>query len=245
MSAEYRLVKLDRVSSTMEVAWQLVDAGAASWTVVRAEEQTSGRGRLGRRWISPRGGLWFSIIIRGFDVPDEPQLASIAACVAVAKALEELYGVKPLLKWPNDVMVGGKKIAGVLVEARARGRVLEALVIGVGVNANVDSRALKDQGLGATSLLEILGRPVDLDELLAEIVVGLKRLLRSSRRAIVEEYRARLGTLGKPVRVVLATGEVEGVAVDLLDDGSLVVESEGRRLVVRTGDVYMLREKEG
>ena len=152
------MVRFDRVSSTQDVARKYAEDGRE--VVVVAEEQTGGRGRLGRKWFSPRGGLWFSVVLRRIETP--VTLVCLAAGLAVAEAVEELTGLKPCLKWPNDVLINGRKVCGVLVEGKFTGEKLSYLIVGVGLNVNIPLDSFPPSIRGkATSLLNELGAKVN------------------------------------------------------------------------------------
>lgn len=241
------LVVLGRVGSTNAVALDAAAAGADEGLVVVADEQTAGRGRLGRSWQAPPGAcLLCSVLLR----PDEEALAEIGflltGCVALAarEAAARLAGVACGLKWPNDLLVGGKKLAGVLAERAVDGGV----VVGIGCNLATPFPGCWPDG--ATSLEEASGRLVGRDAFLEAFLAGLERrygLLApaapaAGRRVVLEEVRSALATLGAAVRVHLPSGEVvDGVATALRDDGRLVVATGSSELVVEAGDVVHLR----
>ena len=229
------------VPSTQERAKELAREGAPHGTLVVAGVQTGGRGRLGRAWSSPAGGLWMSLVLR----PEIPAIhaprITLAAAVGVAKALREM-GVEAEIKWPNDLLVGGRKVCGILAEAGfGRSGGLEFAVLGVGINANVDPASV--EGLGGTSLRAELGREVDLVRLLAAVLGGLEvELARlNDFEAIASDWRSLSCTLGRRVRVRRAGGVVEGLAVDLGPDGELLLETGDGRVALFEGEVERLR----
>jgi len=219
------------LGSTSDVAKQLARQGAPEGTVVCAEQQSSGRGRMGRSWYSPRGGLWFSLILRPRLPLHRLNLISLMLGLGVAEVVERLYGVEAELKWPNDVLAGGKKLCGVLLETEAEPEALRFVVAGVGVNANITSFP----ALPAVSLQQLLGRKVDRCELLAELLnrfEELYRMLEAEPERLLEMYAGRCSTLGREVRVEMLRESVEGVAKGIADDGSLLIETaEGTRRV--------------
>ncbi|MEM0023504.1 MAG: biotin--[acetyl-CoA-carboxylase] ligase [Thermofilaceae archaeon] len=241
-SLPFTLCYLESCSSTQEVAAALAEAGAGEGTVVVAEEQSAGRGRLGRSWVSPRGGLWLTILLRptSFGVS---HLLSLTAGVAVAKAIREIAGVDARLKWPNDVMVEGRKVAGILVEGSAEADRLRYALAGIGVNVN-NSPPRELQTL-ATSLKELTGRALPRTLLLLRILKEFDRLyamlLEGAAVSVLDEWRELSSTLGKTVRVVTVKGTFEGVAVDIEEQGGLIVEREGMKMVFYSGDVEHLR----
>ncbi|ABL78885.1 biotin--[acetyl-CoA-carboxylase] ligase [Thermofilum pendens] len=230
--------------STQDVADALASQGAEEGTVVVAESMTSGRGRLGRRWFAGPGGLWFTVILRPQQMK-HLQLLSLAAGLSVAKSVRGLYGIDARLKWPNDVVVGERKLCGILVEGKAEADALKYLLLGVGVNVNNEV----PEGLEgvATSIKEILGHPVPRLPLLKAILAGLDGYYAALKRGepgrVVEEWKTLSSTLGRRVRVsIVGGGVVEGVAVDVTSRGELVVQKDtGGRVTVDAGDVEHLR----
>lgn len=228
-----------RTTSTSDVARSLAERDAPAGTVVVADTQRTGRGRRGRIWHSPRGGLWMSVVLR----PRAPAATlgplGLAVAVAVAEAVEAL-GVRPVeLKWPNDVLVGGRKVAGILTEAAAEGVRVRHVVVGIGVNLNVKRfpTALRDR---ATSIHRLLGAGVDraafAADLCGRLEVWLDRFERESAAPVLAAWRTR-GRLGR-VTVVSASGTIEGVALDLDTDGALLVRRvDGVVEPVRSGEI--------
>lgn len=239
---------LDLVASTGSTNADLsaaASAGAPDRSVLVAEHQHSGRGRMTRTWVSPPGaGLTFSVLLRPAGVPQArygwlPLLAGLA----LADAVEPFAGAATGLKWPNDLLLGGRKAAGILAEAGVPG----AVVVGVGLNVG----AAPDVEPPATSLAEHAAAPLDR----AEVLVAVLRRLDERERAwrdhagdpdadrLRTDYRAACRTLGSPVRITLPDGAVlDGIAEDVDDDGRLlVVEHGGGRRAVAAGDVTHVR----
>jgi len=240
---EYRIHYIERCTSTQDVAEDLARAQAPEGTVIVAEEMSCGRGRLGRKWFAPRGGLWFTIILRPGAI-ERLHLLSLAAGVAVAEALNEMYSVSAGLKWPNDVVVGGKKLCGILVEAKAEADRVLYVLLGIGINVNNDiPPELRDQ---AIALREVLGRNVPRVELLRGVLISFAKwysALKGRRyRDIVDAWKRHSATLGKRVRARLVTGEVvEGIAIDVDGYGRLVMRGDdGSLRYIDAGDIEHL-----
>ncbi|NPA97163.1 MAG: biotin--[acetyl-CoA-carboxylase] ligase [Crenarchaeota archaeon] len=234
---------MERCSSTQDVADTLAREGAEEGTVVVAEELSSARGRLGRKWVAPRGGLWMTIVLRPSRVECLHSL-SIAMGVAVARGIELIAGVEPKLKWPNDLVIDGRKLGGILIEARAEADRLLYALVGIGINVNNEIPP-ELQGF-AVSLREVLGKRVPRVPLLRSVVTHLfeeyDKLLSGHASEVVKEWKQLSYTLGKHVRVKLVDGSVvEGVAIDVDRLGRLIIDSEGRRIVIDSGDVEHLR----
>jgi BirA family biotin operon repressor/biotin-[acetyl-CoA-carboxylase] ligase len=215
------------VASTNDVAAALADAGAAEGTVVAADAQSAGRGRLGRQWASPRGaGLYVSFVLRpGADVA---RLVTIAAGVAVCEGVRAATGLMPDVKWPNDALVAGRKVAGILAEAGAADGALQHVVLGVGINVG-QAAYPPDIASIATSLEAELGRSVDRGLVFAEVLSAFAHryaeLQQGRKAAVIEAWRhlARV-TLGRKVEWESAAGSRQGVARDIDETGALVVD---------------------
>lgn len=239
--------QLATVDSTNSYLLAEARRGAAEGLVVVADHQTAGRGRLGRRWEAPPGTcLLVSVLLRPVLEPDELHLCTGMVALAMADACARVAGVAPGLKWPNDLQVDDRKVAGVLAESDpgAPGGPPGSVAVVVGVGCNVAWPG--PVGAGGTSLEAAAGRPVDRPALLGSLLTGFADRapsLRSApgRRDLARELRRRCTTLGRVVRVELARGVLVGTAVDLTDAGQLVVDTgEGRRAVA-AGDVVHLR----
>lgn len=209
----------------------LMEEGGGDGRVVVADRQTAGRGRVGRRWESPGGvSIHVSVLLAGLPADLAP-LTSLAAGVAVARAVEDVSGAEPSLKWPNDVLLDDRKLCGILGELAPGGGYL---VLGIGVNVRQSADELP-AGVEATSLKLATGRDPDRGELLVRILRELDGLV--GETGWLDEYRDRCGTLGREVRVELSDGVVEGEASEVRDDGALVV---GGHPIV-SGDVVHVR----
>jgi BirA family biotin operon repressor/biotin-[acetyl-CoA-carboxylase] ligase len=234
-----RFAELD---STNRWTLEQARAGAPAGLVAIADHQTAGRGRRGRVWTAPPGSsLLVSILLRPELRPDETHLLTMATGVALVEAVDAVAGVRADLKWPNDLVVGGRKLAGILAEAdlSERGDV-RAVIVGVGCNvAWVDFPAELDRDATACDLEA--GHPVDRGRLLDALLEVLAPRL-DSLDTVASEYRARLGTLGQQVRVELDGETIEGTAVDVDTLGRLLVAPpSGRPVAVSVGDVVHLR----
>ena len=242
---------LETAPSTQDVARALAERGAPHGTLVVAEEQTAGRGRVGRAYACPRGGIWCTLLLRGPVAPAVAPLVSLAAGAAAARAIQAETGLAPLLKWPNDVQVRGRKVVGILTEVVAEEQAVHWFLLGTGVNANVDPAAFPaDLRPLATSLAAELGRPVSRPRLLQRYLLELEalydRLLAGDRTAVLAAWRALPNILGRRVRASLWEGTMEGAAAGLADDGSLLLRTAGGETVrITAGDVRLLPEPLG
>ncbi len=242
---QWQIRWLDEVDSTNSRVRDAARQGAGEGLVIVADHQTAGRGRLDRRWESPPGAnLLASVLLRpGCDAADL-HLCTGAVALAASDACREVAGVEPVLKWPNDLLVDGHKLAGVLAEAEFSGGALVGVVVGIGINVAWPG---PDEA-GGTCLDDLGGsaQPVDrrvlLERLLGALSVRRPQLDDASgRRALADEVRRRCATLGQPVRVHLAGEELTGLAAAIDDAGQLVVETAAGPRLVTAGDVVHLR----
>jgi len=235
------------VDSTNRVAADLVRSGAPEGVVVVADHQTAGRGRRGRTWEAPpESSLLVSVVLRPSD-PGLSTLATIACALAAADACADVAGFAPGLKWPNDVVVGERKLAGVLAEALDGGG---AVVVGLGMNVRWAGSLPAHLEPVVVTAESVAGRPVDRGEVLDAYLQRLGDRWRGltgaeggeAHRAMMDGYRRRCVTLGRPVRVALAGDQTcVGMATSVGGDGSLWVTSAGATRRVLAGDVVHLR----
>jgi len=236
LEAPYDVEFHESIPSTNARARERAEAGDTN-VVVLADEQTGGRGRLDRAWASPSGGIWCSLLVR----PDFPAahapIATLAAAVAVTEAVATV-GVDAGIKWPNDVLVGDRerKLAGILTEMAGEHDRIEWLIVGIGLNANIDPETLPT---GATSLRGLVG-DVDRRELIQPMLDRLAEHLRSPQ-SVLDAWKDHSLTLGQRVRVETPAETVVGEAVDVTFPGTLVIEHEGERRTVTAGDCEHLR----
>lgn len=252
----------EELRSTQERARELAREGALHGTLVVSRVQTGGRGRLGRRWGSPSGGLWMSLVLRPGISTEVAARVTQTAAVAVAKALRET-GVDARIKWPNDLLVGGAggpKICGILAESSAEmvpvaakrvgpgeGRRVDYVVLGIGLNANLDPPDLGVPEGEAATLRGELGRDVDvlalISALLSHLDVELGRI--EDFGSILDDWRVLNCTLGEMVRVRRFGETLEGTAIDLGPEGALLLETSGGVVELFEGEIEQLRRREG
>jgi BirA family biotin operon repressor/biotin-[acetyl-CoA-carboxylase] ligase len=240
------IILLREIGSTNDFAKELAGYGAVEGTVAVAETQTCGRGRLEREWVSPKGGLWFSIILRPEVKPVEAVWLVFVAGLAVAGVLRELYGLKVETKWPNDVLVNGRKVCGILTEMSTIGEKVNYVIVGVGVNANlaVKKHLPKVIAETATSLEDELGRKVRFGELFQALIERLENsyylFLEEGFTAILSGWKKYAGFLGKMVEVTSGVDKLRGVAMDIDSDGSLILKQNGVSVKVLSGDLSVI-----
>lgn len=236
-------IYLESVDSTNNYAKRIAEDGTPSGTLVVADEQTGGKGRRGRAWCTPKGSAIAMTIVLRPDI--RPELASMVTLVmglSVAKAIESLYPVSVGIKWPNDVVVNGKKICGILTEMSAEMTGIHYLVIGTGINTNVEEFPEEIQSV-ATSLIKELGEKVNRAELIAACLKYFeeyyeKYIAAGNLAPLKEDYEALLLNRNNKVRVLEPNHEYTGLSLGINEDGELLVEKEdGTVTAVYAGEV--------
>jgi len=235
----------ETTGSTNDVALELARAGAGEGTTVSAEVQTRGRGRQGRKWLQVKGkGLAFSIVL--WPRPSEAAGITLAAAVAVARVLEAL-GLRPEIKWPNDILLSGKKVCGILTETGDKRDNGSPVILGVGINLNHSTKDLPADLRGiATSLYRANGRKVDRIRFFRRLLLELEEVHGwvAERRfpRVLSEWRKRAKVLGRQVKVQQGHHVLYGQALDLDETGALLVRNDqGMVEKVTSGDVAMLK----
>ena len=236
------VVYLPVTGSTNQEARWLAEAGAPEGTLVIADHQTAGRGRLGRRWEAPRGSsLLMSLLFRPSLAPHQIPWLTMICGLAVADAVESETGLRVALKWPNDLVVGQAKAGGILTEIAVTGNQVDYAIVGIGLNVNLDPARLPGGLLtAATSLSHALGRPVARLSLLRALLHAVERRyeLLKAGHSPCQEWAERLVTLGKPVTVSTTTAVWDGVAEGVDADGALLVRlADGRLQAILAADV--------
>ena len=229
------ILVFEETASTNDVIEQLAHAGGHEGLVVFAESQTRGRGRHGRPWVSPRGkGLWFSVLLRPPIPPAAVARLTVAASVAVASAVRALAGLDTRIKWPNDVTVGGRKLAGILTEMRGEADEVTLAILGIGINVNCTPEDFPPTLLAtATSARIETGRSQDRLALAAavlEALDGTYRLALENFEAVSDEWARLSTTLGKHIVVALGPRRIEGYAQALNGDGALLVRKDNGQI---------------
>ena len=211
------LVILEECGSTSDALKDMADE-APHGLVLIAESQTSGRGRLGRTWYSARGGIWLSILLKDQKLLPFLSALPLVGALAIAKPLEEKWGVRARVRWPNDVVVGRRKLAGVLVESTSKGNELLYVILGMGINANFDPTKIARISRTSTSLLTLLGRAVNREDLITLILFETEKMYESLRASEEEDLVGQLKELdwsrGKGVKVTTADREIVGIVDD-------------------------------
>lgn len=234
---ESRIIYHEELTSTMDAAKNLARKGCPDFTTVIAGRQVSGRGRLKREWLSDKGGLYFTMVLR----PDLPPVlsfrVSFLASLTLARILNEMFGVDVRLKWPNDLLVDERKISGMLSELEAETDRVAFINVGVGVNVNNDPSAIEP---AAISLKAILGRKVSKKDILARYLDAFEQQMQTAALdRVIEEWKAYTVTLNREVRVVTTREVFTGKAVDVDDSGALVLKcTDGSLRKILYGDCF-------
>ncbi len=234
----------DTLDSTNAKAYQLALEGAEEGEVVIAESQEKGKGRLGRKWISPPFlNLYLSVILRPKIPPHRASLITLMAAVATADAIQKFSGLAPLIKWPNDLLFQGRKVAGLLNEIHSEIDRIHFVILGVGVNLNADDNTIPEEIRGVATSLKIemgqtISRKAFLPFLLQELERWYSLLGQGGSAAILDAWRDRAHLRGRWVRIASFGETLTGTALDVDSDGALILETAGgERKRVVAGDV--------
>ena len=240
-----KILRYDRLESTNSTAYRLGEGGADEWTVVVARSQTKGRGRVGKKWMSPKGGLWFSIILRPSIPSVRVPMLQFFAANATRQAIEKQTGLRPRVKWPNDLVLESGKLGGILVESKTQGEKVRFAVVGIGLNINQPKSKLPE---GATSTLLNMGKRIETLRLLRSIVHGFEstydRLSNPSK--IAEEWWRNCIHRPLKVKVSLSNGSIVGITRSMDSEGNLIVETDDHRIhTVNDGTLRLLAASRG
>ncbi|MFA5276168.1 MAG: biotin--[acetyl-CoA-carboxylase] ligase [Candidatus Omnitrophota bacterium] len=239
-----KIYYFDSVASTMNEALKLGITGAQEGTLVLAETQTKGKGRLGRVWFSPKyKGIYMSLILRPKIPPSEASILTLLSAVSVCEAVKKICAVDAQIKWPNDILIGNKKLGGILTELNAETDRVGFISIGIGLNVNNDKKNLI---LGTTSLKEHKKEGISRIELLRELLRQLEAdyllFQHKGPASIIARWREYSTTLGRRVKVYTHSKHYEGQALDIESDGSLIIRNDsGLNIKITAGDVMHCR----
>lgn len=239
---------LDTVDSTNRYARELGEDGAVEGTLVLAEEQTWGRGRMDRTWHSPPGlGLWFSLILRPPITPAAAPGLSLVTGLALAKAIEKQVDIPAKLKWPNDCLLGDKKAAGILIDLATEQKLVRFVVVGIGINVQhkIDDFPAELQKT-ATSLALAAQRTIDrmdfLTTFLTEFETGYFRFLSEGLAPTIEPYTRRCNLIGCLIDAMVGQKTINGRAIRIDPTGALVLAADGREIALMAGEVIRVRK---
>ena len=239
----------DSIESTQNQALKMADDPANTGAIIVASKQTGGRGRSGRKWISPKGGIWLSIILHPkFDI-SITTLFPIASALALSVAIEKTFSIKPELKWPNDLTIKGKKVAGMLVDVSLESNKIENLVLGVGINFDVNVKQIEKSLKGTPNFYGVATlngekQKIKQLELVQSFLLELEKiynLLNTKQiKKIISEWTQRSSTIGKNIELETAEGKIKGKAVKIDEDGALIVSENTKMHKIIAGDIIHL-----
>ena len=227
----------EETTSTMDEAAVLARKGSPEFTVAVAQRQTHGRGRMERTWLSAHGGLYFSVVLRPWVSVELSGLVNMAAAVDMALVLQSSYGISARVKWPNDILVDGNKICGILSQMEVEGNQVSYINLGIGLNVNNHPEIDEPT---AVSMRYLLGKAIPRREVLVAFLDRFeKRMLDFTPSIVTDQWRKHTVTLGQKVRVVTIRNTVEGTAVDVDSQGGLIVQlQDGSQKTVVFGDCF-------
>ncbi|MDP6304021.1 MAG: biotin--[acetyl-CoA-carboxylase] ligase [Candidatus Nitrosopelagicus sp.] len=241
-----RVYYFEELDSTQNFAQQIAADKKENGTIVIAEKQTSGRGRLDRKWTSPKGGIWFSLIIHPkFDVSSST-LIPILSAVALSKSIKKILGVETEVKWPNDIILNGKKVAGVLVDASVQANNIEYLILGIGINFDIDTKKLEKRlsktpnFYGVNSLRGNNNKTppkILLKEFLFQFEKNLSSLDKGEKAKIVKEWTKKAAGIGRKITINTSSGKISGISQGIDTDGALKIKTKKKIERVLVGDV--------
>lgn len=239
----------DLIDSTQNQALKMADEPSTEGSIIVAAKQIEGKGRSGRKWVSPKGGIWFSIILHPkFDI-SITTLFPIASALALSVAIEKTLKIFPELKWPNDLTIRGKKVAGMLVDVSLESNRIENLVLGVGINFNVNAKQIEKTLKGTPNFYGVASlkdqkediKPIHLvQSFLVELEKIYDMLNKKQTKKIISEWTKRSSTIGKLVELNTINGKIKGKATKIDDDGALVISDNGKTNRIIAGDVIHL-----
>lgn len=238
------IVYLEQTPSTMDVAMEMAVNSSAEGTMVIAEMQTKGKGRLGRSWVSPKGqGLYFSLILRPKLAVSEIPLMTLMSALAVCQTVREMTPLEAKIKWPNDILIDGRKLSGILMELNADMDGVKFVILGIGLNVNTPLKSLPAHAASLKSEThKAYSRVALLQALLKNLETWYHIFQHQGSKPILQKWRQWSDTLGRNVRLEDQQGIVEGMAVDVDEMGRLMLEDKSGRILRRmTGDVVNLR----
>lgn len=238
------ILYFDSIDSTNTYAKKIGEENMKEGTVIIADEQTSGRGRLGRQWMSPKGkGIWMTILLKPNIAPSEASKITLAAAYALCTALDKC-GLDVRIKWPNDIVVNGKKLCGILTEMSADMDIIKYIAVGIGLNANFDAHDFDSSiAAEATSIKIETGKYISRKIVASYILNEFERVYdifikEGSIKSFLEEYKRRSAVIGKEIRVIYRKEELRGKAVDVTEEGHLVIRLEdGSTREIISGEV--------
>jgi len=242
------VIVYDEVESTNSIAYELLKQGYPSGTVFIADRQTKGKGRLGRKWISPPGkNLYISIAIKPHIPPKDATLITLTSVVACTTALRRYTEIPVQIKWPNDMLIEEKKVGGILTEMKIEGEKIKAVVVGMGINVNMTEDDLPDEIKDIATSLKIykgedFSRALLAVEIIKECDKWYQLLEKKNRKTIIDRWMQLSGTIGRQVKIVMTDKEIYGTAEAIDEEGRLIVKlPDSSYEKICAGDVTLMR----
>ena len=243
-----RVYYFEEIDSTQNFAQNIAADKKENGTIIIAEKQTSGRGRLDRKWTSPKGGIWFSLIIHPkFDVSSST-LIPILSAVALSKSIKSVLGIETEVKWPNDITMNGKKVAGVLVDASFQTNSIDYLILGIGINFDIDAKKLEKRltktpnfyGIDSLRGKEDKTPPKTLlKEFLLQFEKNLFQLDKGEKSKIIKEWTKRAAGIGEKITINTSNGKISGISQGIDNDGALKIKTKNETKKIYVGDVVL------
>ena len=243
-----RVYYFEEIDSTQNFAQNIAADKKENGTIIIAEKQTSGRGRLDRKWTSPKGGIWFSLIIHPkFDVSSST-LIPILSAVALSKSIKSVLDIETEVKWPNDITMNGKKVAGVLVDASFQTNSIDYLILGIGINFDIDTKKLEKRltktpnfyGIDSLRGKEDKTPPKKLlKEFLLQFEKNLFQLDKGEKSKIIKEWTKRAAGIGKKITINTSNGKISGISQGIDNDGALKIKTRNETKKIYVGDVVL------
>ena len=243
-----RVYYFEEIDSTQNFAQNIAADKKENGTIIIAEKQTSGRGRLDRKWTSPKGGIWFSLIIHPkFDVSSST-LIPILSAVALSKSIKSVLDIETEVKWPNDITMNGKKVAGVLVDASFQTNSIDYLILGIGINFDIDAKKLEKRltktpnfyGIDSLRGKEDKTPPKKLlKEFLLQFEKNLFQLDKGEKSKIIKEWTKRAAGIGKKITINTSNGKISGISQGIDNDGALKIKTRNEIKKIYVGDVVL------
>ena len=243
-----RIYYFDEIDSTQNYALQISNNKNENGTVIVAEKQTDGKGRLNRKWYSPEGGIWLSVIIHPEFQISDATIIPLAASLALCESIKKVHKIKTDVKWPNDITIDGKKVAGMLIDTSIQGNKVENLVLGIGINFAVNiqqiEKRLKNSPnfYGVTSLFPEKNRPSKI-ELLVQFLLELEKvinsLIKGKNTQIIRDWSKHTNMFGKTISVNSGNGKISGIAKKIDSDGALIIKTGTKNRRIFVGDVTL------
>jgi len=241
-------IYFNSVDSTNDEALRITEEKGLNGTIILAETQTSGRGRGSKKWLSPYGGLWFSIILKPKISPLKISIITLLSSLAVAETIKESLNLDVKMKWPNDVLIDNLKVAGILCESEIFKNKIKKLVIGIGVNLNLDKEDIEGLDIEATSCKIRLRNEVNREEFLAYFLQKFesyysKMIFPSELESIVDKIRKIIIPIGSNVEIKTESEKLSGYAFDLANDGSLLVRIDNQIKAFTSSNIEYIKIK--